>query len=86
MNELNELCKYANGQTTGVLTVACVQGIGVFKSTANAGTDLGGFVINVYWSSSERDALRGWAQFFYTGDQDSADKYLRHHVRPVRAF
>ncbi len=44
MNELNELCKYARGQTTGVLTVACVTGSGIFKSTANAGSDLGGFV------------------------------------------
>ena len=54
-NELNELCKYARGQTTGDLKVACTTG-GTLKSTANAGTDLGGFKADYYWSSSEYSA------------------------------
>jgi hypothetical protein len=85
MNELNELCKYARGQTTGVLTVACTSG-GTFKSTANAGTDLGGFVENIYWSSSEGSALGARAQFFDAGGMGNIAKNNTYYVRPVRAF
>ena len=87
MNELNELCKYAWGQTTGVLTVKCTKDGGTFKSTANAGTDLGGFVENNYWSSSEASATSAWRQSFSTGvDQYANDKYYNMLVRPIRAF
>ena len=51
-NELNELCKYARGQATGVPTVLCSSS-GTLKTTAVAGTDLGGFVASFYWSSTE---------------------------------
>ena len=86
MNELNELCKYARGQTTGVLTVKCVAGSGTFKSTANAGTDLGGFVAFNYWSSSENLAGKAWNQVFNGGTQGGNDKSSIYYVRPVRAF
>jgi len=87
MNELNELCKYARGQTTGDLTVACVTGSGTFKSTANAGTDLGGFVASYYWSSSENVASNAWRQAFDDGTQKSTGAKLdTRYVRPVRAF
>ena len=88
MNELNELCKYARGQTTGVLTVACVTGSGIFKSTANAGTDLGGFVDFIYYSSSEFNELYALYQDFRDGTQDGAYKDMPGlaYVRPVRAF
>jgi hypothetical protein len=85
MNELNELCKYARGQTTGVLTVKCTSG-GTFKTTASAGTDLGGFVENIYWSSSEGSAVGAWAQFFDAGGQGNINKTFTYFVRPVRAF
>jgi hypothetical protein len=85
MNELNELCKYARGQTTGVLTVKCIAG-GTFKSTANAGTDLGGFVQGFIWSSSERDAYNVWGQIFFNGAQSQNGKSSSVYVRPVRAF
>jgi hypothetical protein len=87
-NELNELCKYARGQTTGVLTVACTFG-GTFKSTANAGTDLGGFVEAnnfPYWSSSEYSASVAWHQGFDNGRRSGDDKQGAYSVRPVRAF
>jgi hypothetical protein len=87
MNELNELCKYARGQTTGVLTVACVTGSGTFKSTINAGSDLGGFVAGDYWASSELDAGNAKGQRFNDGIQNAVNKTgATVYVRPVRAF
>jgi hypothetical protein len=91
-NELNELCKYARGQTTGDLTVACVTGSGTFKSTINAGSDLGGFVLSQYWSSSEGNAGLARNQNFEiafvggAGLQNNNNKTASHYVRPVRAF
>jgi hypothetical protein len=55
MNELNELCKYARGQTTGDPEVWCA-GIEDNPGTLKTGTanDLGGFIgQSGYWSSSE---------------------------------
>lgn len=86
MNELNELCKYARGQSTGNPTVACVTGTGTFKSTANAGSDLGGFVLSQYWSSSENDAFGARFQSFSSGVQNATGKVNAAYVRPVRAF
>jgi hypothetical protein len=83
MNELNELCKYARGQTTGVLTVACTSGGTLKTGTAD---DLGGFVADRYWSSSEVNADRAWNQYFLNGSQSYDDKFLTAYVRPVRAF
>ena len=86
MNELNELCKYARGQTTGDPTLACVTGSGTFKNTGNAGTDLGGFVANFYWSSTENGTYYAWNQYFSGYDQGFANKANTIYVRPVRAF
>ena len=86
MNELNELCKYARGQTTSDPTLACVTGSGTFKNTGNAGTDLGGFVDYAYWSSSEYTANYAWYQFFLNGYQNDFNKNFTFYVRPVRAF
>jgi hypothetical protein len=83
MNELNELCKYARGQTTGVLTVACASGGTLKTGTTN---DLGGFVADIYWSSSEYDADLAWGQNFGSGVQASYYKLYDVYVRPVRAF
>jgi hypothetical protein len=87
MNELNELCKYARGQSTGDPKVACFQGSNsTFKSTAYAGTDLGGFISSGYWSSSENDAGFAWRQGFGTGNQVILGKDITGYVRPIRAF
>jgi hypothetical protein len=83
MNELNELCKYARGQTTGNPTVACA-GTGSLKT--GTADDLGGFVENVYWSSSETSANNAWRQSFLNGFESSPSKGLALYVRPVRAF
>ena len=84
INELNELCKYARGQTTGDLKVACTSS-GTLKTTAIAGTDLGGFV-EYYWSSSEREAFSAWFQRFNGGTPGPTSKGNPYWVRPVRAF
>ena len=86
MNELNELCKYARGQTTGDPTLACVTGSGTFKNTGNAGTDLGGFVEGAYWSSAEYASDGAWYQSFNLGSQLNYSKDHPGYVRPVRAF
>jgi hypothetical protein len=88
MNELNELCKYARGQTTGVLTEACNlnDSSGIFKSTANAGADLGGFVQNNYWSSTEFNNLDAGFLHFYISAHNYWGKFLAKNVRPIRAF
>jgi hypothetical protein len=84
MNELNELCKYARGQTTGVLTVACTSDVPLKTGTAD---DLGGFVEGLYWSSSESSASLAWFRFFNSGSQSGTNKSTSpRYVRPVRAF
>jgi hypothetical protein len=86
MNELNELCKYARGQTTGVLTVKC-DSSGLLKSgTAN---DLEGFRSSPYWSSSEYNSGSEfvWIQQFSNGAQTFYGKLQTiAYVRPIRAF
>lgn len=85
-NELNELCKYARGQETGELTVQC-DNTGTIKSTANAGTDLGGFLSVYYWSSTEtNEGASVVYQGFGEGRQSSAYKNSSVKVRPIRAF
>ena len=85
MNELNELCKYASGQTTGDPKVACDSSGNLKTGTAN---DLGGFIAWTYYSSSESGATFAWLQSFpngghYTGNYGKTESY---YVRPVRAF
>ena len=83
MNELNELCKYARGQTTGDPKVTC-NSFGTLKTgTAN---DLGGFVEGFYWSSTEYDSGFAWNQTFSNGYQENYDEDFTLYVRPVRAF
>lgn len=91
MNELNELCKYARGQVTGVLTTKC-NITGTLKTgTAN---DLGGFM-DAYWSSSEsvNGGIDGgvWYQDFAGGNPgyqlaNRRDDGGTIWVRPIRAF
>ena len=84
MNELNELCKFANSQVTGDLTVACTGG------TLRLDILEGG-----YWSSSESDwdptGVRGMG--IIVGYQANLLKwdpgtelYLTRYIRPVRAL
>ncbi len=82
-NELNELCKYARGQTTGDPHVAC-DSTGTLKTGTS--DDLGGFN-DWYWSSSERIAGNAWYQTFGSGAQIANHRWnLTYNVRPIRAF
>jgi hypothetical protein len=83
MNEINELCKYARGQTTGVLTEKCNSSGTLKTETAN---DLRGFISYSYWSSSEKRALGTHSQDFRDGNQGELTKGSTLYVRPVRAF
>lgn len=47
---------------------------------------IGGFVVDVYWSSSEINANVAWFQSFNTGNQSSYLKGYNYRVRAVRAF
>ena len=85
-NELNELCKYARGQTTGVPTVQCTSS-GTLKTTAVAGSDLGGFVASFYWSSTESNGTTSDAMNFNfnSGGFGGYTKSYAMAVRPIRA-
>jgi hypothetical protein len=92
INELNELCKYALDQATGNPTVLC-NGSGTYKTTANAGSDLGGFQTSYsgrYASSSERDSGSYWTLYFLATDSTLAvsaeAKRYGNYIRPIRAF
>ena len=77
-SELNELCKYARQQSTGVPAVTC----------SSSGTLRSGFTSAVgYWSSSENAATSYDAQGFVLGNQGSGAKATdTGAVRPIRAF
>lgn len=87
-NELNELCKYVFGRDTGNPKVACAYSSGTFKTTAYAGTDLGGFVANWYNSSTEINANNLSVTYFDNPPyQDVGNKNeTTKSTRPIRAF
>ena len=49
-------------------------------------TAIGGFETNYYWSSSEIDGNKAWAQNFVNGGHYDSDKYNTAYVRAIRAF
>jgi hypothetical protein len=82
-NELNELCKYARGQSTGDPKVNC-NNTGTLKTGTTS--DLGGFV-NTYWSSTEYSSENIWVQVFINGAQTYYRKSdTSAYIRPIRAF
>jgi hypothetical protein len=83
MNELNELCKYARGQTTGDPKVACDSSGTLKVGTAN---NLGGFVENYYWSSTEYNYATTRLQIFTDGFLNIWPKDFGAYIRPIRAF
>ncbi len=77
-DELNQLCKYARGQSTTVASRAFV---------CNATYSLRpGFAAAGYWSSSQSSASHAWLQNFDKGKQYENVKDNTLRVRPVRAF
>jgi hypothetical protein len=59
LNEINELCKFVRGQSSGDPSVACTNAGGINSSTT-LNPAAGGFGEAIYWTSSERDASRAW--------------------------
>ena len=47
---------------------------------------LSGFMNTYYWSSSESNAGKGWAQDFSNGQQLDGNKTNTSRVRPIRSF
>jgi hypothetical protein len=47
---------------------------------------VGGFVENLYWSSTEYATNGAWSPDFHNGYQDASGKIYPLYVRPVRAF
>jgi hypothetical protein len=89
-NELNELCKYANGQTTGVTSVQCISG-STFATKSGLTDGLGGFNSSAnYWSSSiNYSPGRTQSAVMYFGNGQTnfghrVEEYMA--LRPVRAF
>jgi hypothetical protein len=82
-NELNELCKYANGLETGDPKVACILGnpsqIRYPKSSVEGFADY-------YWSSTEFDSDNSWYLSFGTGNSGTVGKLFEGRIRPIRAF
>lgn len=75
---LNEMCKYAFGDTVNV--ICNESGDGSFLNT------FGNFTDDYYWSSSERADGDAWTQGFGDGYQGGVPKRFLDLVRPVRAF
>ena len=78
-DELNALCKWAFGDT--VNAICNNDGFGGLSLTG-----VGGFSIDLYWSSSELSGDDALDQNFYIGSQAYNGKDLTESVRPVRAF
>jgi hypothetical protein len=85
LNELNELCKFARNQTTGVEATLCTSG-GTLRggfSTSPAGGGLTGD----YYSSSEYDFNTAWYIVLNNAYQwHIYNKGYTQYVIPVRAF
>ena len=90
MNELNELCKYVNGQATGNPKDICSYE-GNFKETSKVGNSegKGGFVRDFYWSSSQHYQTSPWVwiqKFSINNQQVASSKWVTYRIRPIRAF
>ena len=76
-DELNELCKYAYYQRTGLSNTLCDS----YRRDIRAGFREGHF-----WSSSESSGGFAWLQYFPDGGQAAYGKNYIAYVRAVRAF
>lgn len=76
LDELNELCKYANHQTTGDPGTSC-HGQGNLRT---------GFADDDYWSSTQLDSGRALLVDITLGGAGAIGKPSTYRVRPIRAF
>jgi hypothetical protein len=75
-DELNQLCKWARGQSWTSDATVC----------DSTGTLAAGFSSTSYWSSSEHSANNAYWQSFFNGSQNHGVKSFGHKVWPIRAF
>jgi hypothetical protein len=74
LQELNQLCKYARGQSKR------------FRECSPSGSLSLGFS-DYYWSSSESSAKYAWDRFFNIGNSNVSNKdHDENSVRPIRSF
>ena len=92
-NELNELCKYAYGLTTGDPKIRCNPSADGATLKNSVSGDLGGFRALAYWSSSEQTAFQAWFQTFAGGANfqgypktSGGGTGANLYIRPIRAF
>lgn len=78
MDALNEMCKFAFGDTVNV--ICNESGSGEFTKR------FGGFSDGPYWRSSEGADNDEWGQSFVNGFQNYDGMNSKAFVRPVRAF
>ena len=85
-NELNELCKYANGQTTGVTSVQCMGNTPFL--TASTTTSEGFKGSNNYFSSSVGGSGSASIMYFGNGESNHGASLYNdtRNFRPVRVF
>ena len=77
--ELYEMC--------GVLHSRKRDGTNTVINNPDYGTDrVGGFMDEVYWSSSERDGISAWRNGFGSCDEYNTGKQFEFCVRAIRAF
>lgn len=76
LDELNELCKYANHQSTGDTSVTC-DGNGNLRP---------GFADDDYWSSTQAGAGEAILIDVPLGGAGRIGKASRYRARPIRAF
>jgi len=86
LNEINELCKFVRGQSTGDPSVACTNS-GAINRSLDLNPAAGGFGEAIYWSSSERDGARAWLLNLTGGrGAQSSSKFFDIQIRPIRAL
>ena len=75
---------YAGGSQTDWFLPSIGEAMLMYTNLRQAG--VGGFGVNLYWSSSEHSAGNAWYQEFGYGYSDYNGKTRTYDVRPVRAF
>jgi len=85
-NSGNNAAYFATSCSAGGKSDWFLGSIGEMKLMYDNLQGVGGFAVDVYWSSSETNASLAWVQGFDAGFQASASKFGPLYVRPVRAF
>jgi hypothetical protein len=84
-DELNQMCKWARGNTLASVSTRC-SSTGTINSPTH-GASAAGFLQDFYWSSNQYSSENGAEiQTFSIGAQTATQKSTAVYLRPVRAF